>query len=160
MDTSFDRKKGGKEEWLTPPGIIKALGRFDLDPCSPINRPWDTADKHYTVLDDGLIQSWSGRVFCNPPYGKKTGQWLQKCAEHGNAIVLIFARTETQMFFDHVWYKAHGILFIRNRIKFHHLDGDRKPWNAGSPSCLIAYGRDNARSLILSGISGKFIHLP
>ena len=35
------------DEWLTPPYIIEALGRFDLDPCSPINRPWDTATIHY-----------------------------------------------------------------------------------------------------------------
>jgi hypothetical protein len=31
------------DEWLTPPGILKALGQFDLDPCAPVNRPWDTA---------------------------------------------------------------------------------------------------------------------
>ena len=24
------------EEWLTPPEILKPLGEFDLDPCSPI----------------------------------------------------------------------------------------------------------------------------
>jgi len=23
------------DEWLTPPKIIKSLGEFDLDPCSP-----------------------------------------------------------------------------------------------------------------------------
>jgi len=27
------------------------MGKFDLDPCSPIKRPWDTAKKHYTELD-------------------------------------------------------------------------------------------------------------
>lgn len=30
-----------KDEWLTPPEIIQALGgpeSFDLDPCAPINR--------------------------------------------------------------------------------------------------------------------------
>jgi len=32
-----------KDEWLTPPDIIKALGPFDLDPCAPIVRPWPTA---------------------------------------------------------------------------------------------------------------------
>lgn len=38
---SHHSHKMGKDEWLTPPQIIKALGGFDLDPCSPINRPWD-----------------------------------------------------------------------------------------------------------------------
>jgi hypothetical protein len=50
MNTSFEGKtETGKDEWLTPPEIIKSLGEFDLDPCSPINRPWDTAKNHYTI---------------------------------------------------------------------------------------------------------------
>lgn len=24
------------DTWLTPPDIIKSLGEFDLDPCSPV----------------------------------------------------------------------------------------------------------------------------
>lgn len=39
------RNKVGKGELLTPPELIKSLGEFGLDPCSPINRPWDTAKK-------------------------------------------------------------------------------------------------------------------
>lgn len=77
MDTSFERQSG-KDEWLTPPSIIKALGEFDLDPCSPINRPWDTAKEHYTILDNGLLKPWKGRCFVNPPYGKETKKWLQR----------------------------------------------------------------------------------
>ena len=38
-----------KDEWLTPPEIIQALGHFDLDPCSPIDRPWPTAKVRQTV---------------------------------------------------------------------------------------------------------------
>jgi hypothetical protein len=29
----------GTDEWLTPPEIMARLGEFDLDPCSPVNRP-------------------------------------------------------------------------------------------------------------------------
>jgi hypothetical protein len=50
----------GTDVWLTPPHIIQALGSFDLDPCSPLNRPWDTAQKHYTIEDDGLTSPWGG----------------------------------------------------------------------------------------------------
>ena len=35
--------RGRTDEWLTTPYIIAALGHFDLDPCSPIHRPWSTA---------------------------------------------------------------------------------------------------------------------
>ena len=68
MNVTFEGKtETGKDEWLTPPELVSALGKFDLDPCSPINRPWDTAKKHYTILDDGLTQPWDGKVWCNPP---------------------------------------------------------------------------------------------
>jgi len=42
-------------EWLSPPEIVKVLGPFDLDPCSPVYRPWPTAREHYTIIDNGLL---------------------------------------------------------------------------------------------------------
>lgn len=148
-----------KDEWLTPPELLKKLGTFDLDPCSPINRPWDTALNHYTIEDDGLNKAWAGRVWCNPPYGRETTKWLNKLATHGNGIALIFARTETTMFFSEVWNKADAILFIEGRLYFHHIDGTVARANAGAPSCLIAYGKNNIEALKISGISGKLIGL-
>ena len=153
-----------KDEWLTPPSILEALGAFDLDPCSPVTRPWDTAERHLTIEDDGLAADWQGRVWCNPPYGRATGVWLNKLAEHGQGIALIFARTETQMFFDEVWEKATALFFFfRGRLHFHHVNGDRAPANAGAPSVLIAYGDIDANKLEeceLTGIlRGQFLRL-
>lgn len=136
-----------KDEWLTPPHVLKPLGIFDLDPCAPINRPWDMANCHYTIADNGLAQEWFGRVWCNPPYGLEAAQWLDRLAEHGNGIALIFARTETRMFFDHVWRRADAVLFIEGRLHFHHVDGSRARANSGAPSCLVAYGENNVRKL-------------
>ena len=150
----------GKDEWLTPPEIIKALGPFDLDPCSPGDRrPWDTAITHYGLPQDGLTLPWHGRVWCNPPYGLEAAKWLQRCAEHGNAIALIFARTETEMFFDWVWNDADAVLFIKGRLYFHHVSGDRAKSNSGAPSVLVAYGKENAKALFSSDIAGQFIEL-
>lgn len=148
-----------KDEWLTPPEILRALGDFDLDPCASINRPWDTARRHYTVTDDGLKQEWFGRVWCNPPYGLESAQWLARCADHGDAIALIFARTETRMFFDHVWAKAQAVFFLEGRLYFHHVCGRRARANAGAPSVLVAYGNNNAATLKDCGIPGRFIAL-
>lgn len=159
MNVTFETKYGnvaGKDEWLTPPELLKKLGKFDLDPCSPVNAPWETAKKHYTELDNGLLQPWKGRVFCNPPYGKKAKDWLIKCAEHNNCIALTFARTETKMFFESVWQKATAVLFIKGRLKFHHVTGEQAEC-AGSPSVLIAYGLKNALFLQKSKIEGKFL---
>jgi hypothetical protein len=145
------------DEWLTPPEILNALGDFDLDPCAPENRPWDMAQNHYSI--NGLFLPWNGRVWCNPPYGKETGKWLDKLARHGNGIALTFARTETKMFFDHVWPKAHSLLFISGRLYFHYVDGTRAKANSGGPSVLIAYGENNSFVLQKCNISGKYIKL-
>ena len=149
----------GKDEWLTPPEILTALGHFDLDPCSPVNRPWPTAAKHYTNRDNGLLLPWEGRVWCNPPYGRETGRWLARCAEHGNATALIFARTETADWVAHVWKKAHSVMFLWGRLHFYHVDGTRAAANAGGPSALISYNADNTLALERSGLRGRVICL-
>ena len=148
-----------KEEWLTPPDILRALGPFDLDPCAPVDRPWDMAHRHYTIIDDGLSKPWEGRIWCNPPYGEKAWRWLERCAHHGNAVALVFARTETAGFFRCVWERADALLFIRSRLHFHHLDGSRAAFNGGAPSVLIAYGDNNVSILLNSGIGGYHIDL-
>jgi len=147
-----------KDEWLTPREVIDALGPFDLDPCAPVARPWPTAAKHYTVADNGLLQPWHGRVWLNPPYGQDTGLWLDRLVLHGNGIALIFARTETDMFFRCVWEAADAILFLRGRLFFHHVSGERAAHNSGAPSCLIAYGGKNVDRLRIS-IPGHFLWL-
>jgi hypothetical protein len=148
-----------KDEWLTPPHVIEALGAFTLDPSSPVDRPWPTAGKHYTIFDDGLVQPWEGRVWCNPPYGLEAAKWLGRCVQHGNAIALIFARTETRMFFDHVWPKAQGVLFLEGRLYFHHVCGTRAAANSGAPSVLVAYGEQNAEVLKTCKLPGRYIAL-
>lgn len=140
------------DEWLTPPEITKPLGRFDLDPCAPIVRPWSTADKHYTIEDDGLVQPWFGRVWMNPPFGREAVKWLRKMVKHGNGIALIPARTETAMFYECVWGVADAICFIKGRPHFHFVDGTRAPFNSGAPICLVAYGKGNAWWLESSGL--------
>lgn len=146
-----------KEEWLTPPHVLQALGPFDLDPCAPVNRPWDMAARHYTIETNGLMLEWDGRVWLNPPYGKKTGLWLQRLADHGNGIALIFARTETEMFVNHVWGRADALLFLHGRLHFYHVDGRRAAANSGAPSVLIAYGQKNVEALRDARLEGSLI---
>ena len=140
------------DEWLTPPEILAPLGHFDLDPCSPINRPWSTAANHLTILDDGLSKPWNGRVWLNPPFGREAVKWLRKLADHNDGIALIPARTETAMFYETVWGKADSILFLKGRPHFHFVTGKRAAFNSGAPICLIAYGENNTQSLINSGL--------
>lgn len=148
----------GTETWLTPPELVEALGRFDLDPCSAPNMPWKIADNVYTEEDDGLMQPWVGRVFMNPPYGNKLGLFLKRLAEHGDGVALVFARTETRAFFDYVWPHADAIMFLKGRVRFYRPDGSRGA-SSGSPSVLLAYGGDNVEALRSSGLEGVVLDL-
>ena len=159
MARDFNTVGDGHDEWLTPKWITDTLGPFDLDPCSPGDRrPWDTAALHYSLPVDGLTAPWVGRVWCNPPYGKETFKWMEKMAEHGDGIALIFARTETKGFHRQVWERAHAVLFLEGRLAFHRVDGSAGDV-ANAPSCLIAYSEQDASRLLFSGITGKTVVL-
>ena len=158
MSLSSHQKSGGHDEWLTPPEILKKLGRFDLDPCSPIDRPWDTARAHFTKEDDGLSKDWIGRVWLNPPFGREAAKWIRRMAEHGNGIALLPARTETAMFYDSVWDQAWAICFMKGRPHFHYVTGLRAKANSGAPICLIAYSESDVYALRNSGL-GKVVLL-
>lgn len=147
-----------KDEWLTPPKLIKALGEFDLDPCAPVVRPWPTAKEHFTIEDNGLIKPWRGRVWLNPPYGKETFRWMARMAEHRSGIALIFARTDTQGFHREIFRKARGILFVQGRIRFHHVDGTPGQF-PNAASCFVAYSDADCRALESCAIAGRYCFL-
>lgn len=119
----------GKDDWETPQDLFDALNKefgFTLDPCADDSN--HKCAKYYTKEQDGLARSWAGEtVFCNPPYSRKTksnaGQaaWVEKCykeAQGGETVVMLLpARTDTQMFHDYILGKAE-IRFIRGRVRF------------------------------------------
>ncbi|QFS94601.1 DNA N-6-adenine-methyltransferase (Dam) (plasmid) [Mycobacterium sp. THAF192] len=150
----------GTDTWLTPPEILTELGQFDLDPCAaPDPKPWPTANTHYTLPVDGLAEPWFGRVWLNPPYSREVVRWLRKLSHHGAGTALIFARTETTWFVEAVWGRATGVLFLHGRIHFHHADGTRAKENAGAPSCLVAYGEQDADQLRQCDLPGTYVDL-
>lgn len=161
MDTQAHKPNRGKtQEWLTPPAILKALGPFDLDPCAPAERPWDMARHHFTKTEDGLSLPWFGFVWLNPPYSTiECGLWLQRLAEHGRGIALVFARTETEWFHRWVWQEASAVLFPRGRLYFHLPSGKRAKGNAGHGSAIVAYGMNASGRIRRSGIAGHVVSL-
>ncbi|MGE4296809.1 MAG: DNA N-6-adenine-methyltransferase [Desulfovibrionaceae bacterium] len=157
----FDvRQTHGKDEWLTPPEIIRALGPFDLDPCAPVARPWDTARLHYTIQDNGLSRTWTGRVWLNPPYGRDVVLWIRRMDRHNNGCALVFARTDTAWFQKNIFHgNALAVFFLAGRLNFHHVDGRRSSHNGGAPSCLIAWGKGNVSSVERSGLEGAMVRI-
>jgi hypothetical protein len=148
-----------KDEWLTPPWVVSTLGPFDLDPCAPIIRPWDTASVRFTKEDDGLSHDWFGFVWMNPPYGAEVDAWLKRLSDYGNGIALIFARTETNAFHRYVWESASALFFFKGRLTFYHSSGASGTNNGGAPSVLIAYGQEAKRRLKAFPSPGYYLEI-
>ena len=148
----------GSSNWLTPPELVRRLGRFDLDPCGCPGMPWKLASEVYTPPDDGLTLNWNTdqRVWLNPPYGTQVGKWAKRMADHGNGIMLVFGRTDTEAWQQYIWPHADAILFPIGRVHFYLPNGERAQ-SGTAPSSLIAYGRKNVESLMKCGIAGAMV---
>jgi len=148
--------EGNTNDWLTPPGLLARLGHFDLDPCGCPRMPWSTASMTYFLPEhDGLTEPWSGRVFCNPPYGGQVGEWARRMAEHGDGIMLIFARTDTKTWQRDVFPFADATLYLDGRVHFYLPSGERGK-SGTAPSALLAYGQSNVDALRNADIAGSF----
>lgn len=141
------------KEWYTPRYIFDALGlEFDLDPASPGKNivPWIPSDRHLTVLDDGLVHKWDGKVWLNPPYGTDTPKWLKRLCEHRNGMALVFSRTDTEWFHKYAT-QADAICFLRGRIRFIKASGE-SGGTPGAGSMLLAWGDDCAGAVLGCGL--------
>jgi phage N-6-adenine-methyltransferase len=135
-----DRPDGG--EWETPDEFYRKLDEefhFTLDAAASIENA--KCPRFFTKADDSLSQVWDGIVFCNPPYGKEIGTWLEKgrlAASQGSTVVfLVHARTDTRWFHNHVYGIADEIRFVKGRLKFKHKDGANQ--SAPFPSMIVVY---------------------
>lgn len=141
--------EGQTNDWITPRWVIEAFDTlagdkgmfFDLDPCISTSQPWLTARDAYSIEQDGLTHPWFGVVYCNPPYGNNVGEWAKRMAEHGEGIMLIFARLETATWQEIIFPTADGFLFPARRIAFAHPDGTTPKSSAGAPSAFVAWGK-------------------
>jgi phage N-6-adenine-methyltransferase len=110
------------DEWTTPPDLFTALdkryGPFTLDVAATAENA--VCPTYFTREVDGLAQEWTGRVWCNPPYGRALGEWMRKAWEASEStaevvVCLVPARTDTQW-----WgYAELGeIHFVEGRLRF------------------------------------------
>src|SRR4028118_1054283 len=99
------------------------FGKIDLDPASnALAQKWIKASSYFTKDDDGLAQRWYGRGWCNPPYGRRVNQWLEKALlsyQTGEieAAILLLNRTGA------AWYsrlkkRVSAVCEVQRRIAF------------------------------------------
>ena len=113
------------DNWSTPQDFFDKLNdefHFTLDVCADENN--HKCEHYYTKEIDGLSRPWVGTVWCNPPYGRKIGEWVRRgyISSHiGSAtvVMLLPARTDTRWFHDYIYNKPNTeIRFIKGRLKF------------------------------------------
>lgn len=131
---------GASDTWLTPRWLLDAVGPFDLDPCSDPSRHTPAA-RHIVGIEggDGLLETWSGTVFCNPPYSRGSlPVWLRKCVSASHLcdwiVALVPAAVGTGYWHDLVWPRASAVGFPRGRLDFGGAD------SPSFDSAIILYG--------------------
>jgi site-specific DNA-methyltransferase (adenine-specific) len=125
------------DEWATPKAFFEELDKefhFTLDPCA--TKENHKCSTYFTKEQDGLKQEWGGyNVYCNCPYGREIGKWVEKAYEENKkgtlVVMLLPARTDTRWFHNYI-YKQHEIRFIKGRLKFN--DGKN---SAPFPSMVV-----------------------
>lgn len=131
------------QAWGTPQKLFDKLNEefhFTLDPCANIEN--HKCEKYYTIEQDGLFYDWANeRVFCNPPYGRAVGEWVEKSyweAKKGALVVmLISSRTDTRWWHNFIEGVAE-VRFIKGRLKF---QGAKN--SAPFPSCIVIFKNEN-----------------
>lgn len=138
-DVMFSSKS---DLWSTPQELFDELNAefgFTLDTCAlPENAK---CARYYTPEINGLVQKWEGVCWCNPPYGRQIGKWVQKAATTNALVVMLLpARTDTKWFHDYIYHKSNvAVRFIRGRLKFGGAQS-----SAPFPSMVVIFnGRTN-----------------
>ena len=112
----------GTDDWATPRPFFNRLDaefHFTLDAAaSDENR---LCHHYFTETEDGLLQSWYGVVFCNPPYSS-VAKWIEKAYRESllgaTVVLLIPSRTDTAAWHRFIFPHAAEIRFVRGRLKF------------------------------------------
>ena len=144
------------DEWYTPPAIVEAcrtaMFGIDLDPAShEVANNCVKADRYFTAEDDGLSQTWKGRVFLNPPYSRQAGKaaFIAKLAESFDAGAVTAATVVLSYDFSASWFEPlrgryAAICLCRGRVQFYkETPGDGQ--NPALGTSLVYLGPNVAR---------------
>jgi phage N-6-adenine-methyltransferase len=134
-DVLFSSDSG---EWATPQDLFDQVdSRFGLflDVCAALENA--KCPSFYGIRADGLKRPWDSPWWCNPPYGRGIGAWVEKAisAEAVHGVMLVPARTDTK-WFRRAFDNAAELFLIEGRLKFGGATN-----SAPFPSCLFHFTR-------------------
>lgn len=110
---------------VTPQDFFDQLNtefQFTLDAAASVANA--KCKVYYDEEANALTKHWRGRVWCNPPYGRTIGNWIDKAVEETArpspeccVVMLLPARTDTK-WFKTISETADEIRFVKGRLKF------------------------------------------
>jgi ParB family chromosome partitioning protein len=135
-------------EWYTPPQYIEAarevMGAIDCDPAScDIAQKRVKASIYYTVVQNGLQQTWGKRVWMNPPYSKglidKFCEALVRKYQSGEVVeACLLANNGTDTGWAHILFDlCQCVCFVKGRISF--LDAQGQPQDGNNRAQMFFY---------------------
>jgi ParB family chromosome partitioning protein len=121
-----------RDEWYTPDWLLllvrATFGAIDVDPasCATANKVVQ-ATRFYDKEINGLVQHWSGRVWCNPPYSRGNIEaFVDKfileydTRRMTRGLLLVNNATET------AWFQSllmrFPVCFLNRRVRFWHSE--------------------------------------
>lgn len=137
MTFSKSMRTSNSDNWATPQELFDKLDdkyNFTYDVCAGSHNA--KCSQYYTVADDGLKQKWQGTCWCNPPYSRQIGLWMEKAYKSSvlgaTVVCLVPARTDTRWW--NSWSVKGEIEYIKGRLKFGSSNN-----SAPFPSAIITY---------------------
>ena len=145
------------DDWLTPPELVRSLGRFDLDPCASKLQLCKLAEKSYCFPEDnGLLLPWEGRVWVNPPFSC-ISSWVYKFVLHANGVIICPLRLRvkwSQQLIEH----ADAIKFMREAVRWIPRDGTSK-LNSLFDFMLVSIG-ENSYTILSQSLYNGIVFSP
>lgn len=128
MTQDVDHRNG---VWVTPREVFDPIqSEFHLEVDAAASADNALLPEYWTEETDAFKQDWTGRrVWCNPPYGRQIGRWVEQFANAPAQIVvaLLPARTDTRWFHQHIYRNPRcETRFLPGRIKFSNSTGPGK----------------------------------
>tara|TARA_A100001515_G_scaffold136010_1_gene127353 strand:+ start:2074 stop:2724 length:651 start_codon:yes stop_codon:yes gene_type:complete len=137
------------DTWRTPKPLFDRLDRefgFGLDAAAlkhtALVEKYFGPDHSDASRQDALSVDWDADVvYCNPPYGRKVGDWVKKGWQESlkgkTVVMLVMACTDTIWWHDWAW-RADQIRLMKGRVPFRREDGS-KASSAPKGSAILVF---------------------
>ena len=139
------QQSSNRHDWETPREFYdlcnEDFGPFDLDAAASDEN--HLCEQYYTEKDRSLQRLWTGKVWCNPPYGKDLAGFVIKAYQMAlqsvaDVLMLFPPRSDTDWWHQYVM-KATAVYAVKGRISFC-IDGVPHTQNT-FPSVLVWFRR-------------------